>query len=180
VHGLILAGGEGSRLAAGGIAVPKPLVEVAGRPQIVGPLETLATLGCSSLTCAVRADFPEVRRLLDGRRFGPPLTVVPCRTPSSLHTPVEGLRGIARGPPGRGGCRRPWRAQDARLSQGTGGGGAAGGGRRSAAHHRYRSAIGSSDRERVARRARKVNLGPTGRDLPQPVVLAAAARRERH
>src|SRR5205814_293210 len=31
VHGLILAGGEGSRLAAGGIRVPKPLVEVAGR-----------------------------------------------------------------------------------------------------------------------------------------------------
>src|SRR5436305_223471 len=98
VHGLILAGGEGSRLAAGGIVVPKPLVEVAGRPQIVGLLETFATLGCSSLTCAVRADFPEVRRLLDGRRFGPPLTVVPCRTPSSLHTLVEGLRGMAGGP----------------------------------------------------------------------------------
>ncbi|PYP56929.1 MAG: hypothetical protein DMD44_11340 [Gemmatimonadetes bacterium] len=98
VHGLILAGGEGSRLAAGGIAVPKPLVEVAGRPQIVGLLETFAALGCSSLTCAVRADFPAVRRLLDGRRFGPPLTVVTCRTPSSLHTLVEGLRGMAGGP----------------------------------------------------------------------------------
>ena len=70
MHGLILAGGEGPRLAAGGIAVPKPLVEVAGKPQIVGLLETLAALGCSSLTCAVRADFPAVRRLLDGRRFG--------------------------------------------------------------------------------------------------------------
>ena len=98
MHGLILAGGEGSRLAAGGIAVPKPLVEVAGRPQIVGLLETFATLGCSSLTCAVRADFPAVRRLLDGRRFGPPLTVVTCRTPSSLHTLAEGLLGIAAGP----------------------------------------------------------------------------------
>ena len=96
--GLILAGGEGSRLAAGGIAVPKPLVEVAGRPQIVGLLETFAALGCSSLTCAVRADFPAVRRLLDGRRFGAPLTVVTCRTPSSLHTLVEGLRGMAAGP----------------------------------------------------------------------------------
>jgi len=98
VHGLILAGGEGSRLAAGGIAVPKPLVEVAGRPQIVGLLETFAALGCESLTCAVRADFPAVRRLLDGRRFGPPLTVVTCRTPSSLHTLVEGLRRMAEGP----------------------------------------------------------------------------------
>lgn len=98
MHGLVLAGGEGSRLAAGGIAVPKPLVAVGGRPQIVGLLETFAALGCSSLTCAVRADFPEVQRLLDGRRFGPPLTVVPCRTPSSLHTLVEGLRGMPAGP----------------------------------------------------------------------------------
>ncbi len=98
VHGLILAGGEGSRLAAGGIRVPKPLVEVAGRPQIVGLLETFAALGCGSLTCAVRADFPAVTRVLDGRRFGPPLTLVECRTPSSLHTLVEGLRAVPPGP----------------------------------------------------------------------------------
>src|SRR3989449_5698930 len=98
VHGLILAGGEGSRLAAGGVRVPKPLVEVAGRPQIVGLLETFAALGCQSLTCAVRADFPAVTRLLDGRRFGPLLTVVECLTPSSLHTLVEGLRAVPAGP----------------------------------------------------------------------------------
>ncbi len=84
MHGLILAGGEGSRLVAGGIGVPKPLVEVAGRPQIVGLLETFAALGCQSLTCAVRADFPAVARALDGRSFGPLLTLVECRTPSSL------------------------------------------------------------------------------------------------
>jgi NDP-sugar pyrophosphorylase family protein len=98
VHGLILAGGEGSRLAAGGIAVPKPLVQVGGKPQIVALLDTFAALGCPSLTCAVRADFPAVRRLLDGRRFGPPLTVVECRTPSSLHTLVEGLGAVPPGP----------------------------------------------------------------------------------
>lgn len=98
MHGLILAGGEGSRLAAGGIGVPKALVEVAGRPQIVGLLETLATLGCTSLTCAVRADFPAVARSLDGRHFGPPLTVIECRTPSSLHTLLEGLGAVPPGP----------------------------------------------------------------------------------
>ena len=98
MHGLILAGGEGSRLAAGGIGVPKPLVEVAGRPQIVGLLETFAALGCQSLTCAVRADFPAVARVLDGRSFGPLLTLVECRTPSSLHTLVEGLRAVPVGP----------------------------------------------------------------------------------
>ncbi|HYK82358.1 MAG TPA: NTP transferase domain-containing protein [Gemmatimonadales bacterium] len=98
MHGLILAGGEGSRLAAGGVAVPKPLVEVAGRPQIVRLLETLAALGCQSLTCAVRADVPAVRRALDATRFEPPLRVVACRTPSSLHTLVEGLRAVPPGP----------------------------------------------------------------------------------
>ncbi len=98
MHGLVLAGGEGSRLAAGGIAVPKPLVEVAGKPQIVGLLEMLAALGCRSLTCAVRAEFPAVRGVLDGRRFGPPLRVIECRTPSSLHTLVEGLRAVPEGP----------------------------------------------------------------------------------
>lgn len=98
MHGLILAGGAGSRLAAGGIGVPKALVEVAGRPQIVGLLETLAEVGCSSLTCALRADFPDVPRVLDGKRFGPPLTVVTCRTPSSLHTLVEGLNAAPPGP----------------------------------------------------------------------------------
>ena len=98
MHGLILAGGEGSRLAAGGIRVPKPLVEVAGRPQIVGLLETFAALGCQSLTCAVRADFPAVARVLDGRSFGPLLTLVECRTPSSLHTLVEGLQAVPAGP----------------------------------------------------------------------------------
>ena len=98
MHGLILAGGEGSRLAAGGIEVPKPLVPVGGRPQIVALLETFAALGCASVTCAVRADFPAVRRLLDGKRFGPPLTVVECRTPSSLHTLVEGLGAVPPGP----------------------------------------------------------------------------------
>jgi len=98
VHGLILAGGEGSRLAAGGIRVPKPLVEVGGRPQIVALLEMFAALGCRTLTCAVRADFPAVTQLLDGRKFGPPLTLVECRTPSSLHTLVEGLRAVPAGP----------------------------------------------------------------------------------
>src|SRR5438552_2388561 len=69
MHGLILAGGEGARLAAGGIVVPKPLVEVAGKPQLLRLLETLDALGCDSLTCAIRADLAAVAPLLDGRRF---------------------------------------------------------------------------------------------------------------
>src|SRR5438309_10441175 len=97
MHGLILAGGEGARLAAGGIAVPKPLVEVAGKPQLLRLLETLDALGCDSLTCASRADLADVSSLLDARRFRAPLKVMPGRTPSSLHTLAETLPGV---PPG--------------------------------------------------------------------------------
>ncbi len=98
MHGLILAGGEGSRLSAGGVPVPKPLVEVAGRPQILRLLETFVGLGCESLTCAIRADLLAVFRLLDEQRFRAPFRVIKCQTPSSLHTLVAGLAAVAPGP----------------------------------------------------------------------------------
>src|SRR6266498_2131249 len=98
MHGLILAAGEGSRLAAAGMAIPKPIVEVAGKPQIVRLLETLDALGCASLTCAVRADVPAVRPLLEDALLRAPLRVIECLTPSSLHTLVEGLAVAPAGP----------------------------------------------------------------------------------
>ncbi len=90
MHGLILAGGDGARLAADGVETPKALVEVAGRPQIVHLIETFVELGCASVTCMVR----------DGIQFTfPPLAQVrSCRTPSSLHTLVEGLAVVPPGP----------------------------------------------------------------------------------
>ena len=89
MHGLILAGGRGSRLAADGVETPKPLVEVAGRPQIVGLIDTFADVGCASITCMVR----------DGVTVESPgpAVVRSCRTPSSLHTLVAGLATM---PPG--------------------------------------------------------------------------------
>ena len=89
-HGLILAGGDGSRLAADGIATPKALVPVAGRPQILNLIEILDQLGCESITCMVR----------DGVRVEAPESVVvrSCRTPSSLHTLVAGLAIVPPGP----------------------------------------------------------------------------------
>src|SRR2546425_103684 len=98
MHGLILAGGEGSRLSADGVGVPKPLVRVAGEPLVVRLLETLASLGCETLTCMVHSDFVDVFRLLEGRRFGPVLAVRSCRTPSSVHTLADGLETIPDGP----------------------------------------------------------------------------------
>jgi NDP-sugar pyrophosphorylase family protein len=103
VHALVLAGGEGTRLAAGkrgggDRAVPKPLVEVAGRPLVVGLLETLARLGCETLTCMIREDFRDALRLLAACDLGRPLRVEPCHTPTSAHTLAAGLALVPPGP----------------------------------------------------------------------------------
>jgi molybdopterin-guanine dinucleotide biosynthesis protein A len=107
MHGLILAGGTGSRLAADGVDGPKATVAIGGRPQLVRLVETFNALGCPTITCMLRdtATAPSsdssgsVRGLIDsmaglGRAA---VRVVPCRTPSSLHTLVDGLATV---PPG--------------------------------------------------------------------------------
>jgi NDP-sugar pyrophosphorylase family protein len=90
MQGLILAGGEGSRLVADGVETPKALVEVGGRPQILNLIQTFEELGCESITCMVR----------EGVRVDAPASVVmrSCRTPSSLHTLIAGLAVVPPGP----------------------------------------------------------------------------------
>ncbi len=99
MHGLILAGGEGSRLAADGVAAPKAAVQVAGRSQIVRLAETFDAIGCSDVTCMVRATFPEVMTSVRDVQLstGRP-RVIACETPSSLHTLAEGLTRMPGGP----------------------------------------------------------------------------------
>jgi len=107
MHGLILAGGTGSRLAADGVDGPKAAVAIAGRPQMLRLVEMLDALGCPTITCMLRdtvtgsADGTSAatRTLLDGvaELGSAAVRVVPCRTPSSLHTLVDGLAAV---PPG--------------------------------------------------------------------------------
>jgi choline kinase len=102
MHGLILAGGEGSRLAADGVGGPKAAVAIGGRPQILRLVETLASLGCTSITCMVRDAAADAFQALDGALASGsgravPLRVLPCHTPSSLHTLVDGLTSVPRG-----------------------------------------------------------------------------------
>jgi NDP-sugar pyrophosphorylase family protein len=102
MHGLILAGGEGTRLAADGIGGPKATVAVAGQPQLVRLVGMLGALGCESITCMLRdaasVAVPSFDAALD-RIAGPrpAVHVVPCHTPSSLHTLVDGLAAVPRG-----------------------------------------------------------------------------------
>ncbi len=96
MHGLILAGGTGSRLAANGVAEPKPMVRIGGVPQVVRLADTLHHLGCASVTCLVHEQFPQTAAALETGLF--PVTTLFCNTPSSLHTLALGLQAIAPGP----------------------------------------------------------------------------------
>jgi NDP-sugar pyrophosphorylase family protein len=91
MHGLILAGGEGSRLAASGVATPKALVPVRGVPQLLRLARVLERAGVESLTCLLRRGvaLDPIRAELD--RLALPLRIQECLTPSSLHTLVAGL-----------------------------------------------------------------------------------------
>lgn len=99
MHGLILAGGEGSRLAADGVAEPKAAVSVAGRSQILRLAETFAAIGCRDITCMIRSTFPEVIASVRNIELsiGRP-RVIACETPSSLHTLAEALLRMPSGP----------------------------------------------------------------------------------
>ena len=101
MHGLILAGGEGSRLAADGIAEAKPLVRVGGRPQVIRLAEILTVCGAESVTVLVRRPVAgAVQQALAGAGHDG-VRVVACETPSSLHTLTEGLFLV---PPGEVVC----------------------------------------------------------------------------
>lgn len=98
MHGLILAGGEGSRFAAEGIATPKALIPIGGVPQLLRLARTLDRLGCASLTCLVRDGVDLAPIAADLRRLRVPLALRSCITPSSLHTLALGLEVVPHGP----------------------------------------------------------------------------------
>jgi len=101
MHALILAGGEGSRLAASGVTVPKALVQVGGVPQLLRLARVLERAGAESLTCLVRRGVSLDPLATELGRLHLPLRVQDSLTPSSLHTLVEGLALI---PPGEVFC----------------------------------------------------------------------------
>ena len=91
MHGLILAGGEGSRLAASGVTTPKALVPVRGVPQLLRLARVLERAGAESVTCLLRRGVSLEPVADDLGRLRVPVGLHECLTPSSLHTLVAGL-----------------------------------------------------------------------------------------
>jgi NDP-sugar pyrophosphorylase family protein len=95
MHGVILAGGAGTRLRADGVTESKPLVRVADTPQLVRLAGLLRALDCSTITAFLQRDFLDEAQELD---LPAELRIVPCTTPSSLHTLALAVRTVPPGP----------------------------------------------------------------------------------
>lgn len=87
----IIAAGEGSRLVQEGIAVPKPLVDLDGRPMIRRLIDIFTALDAETVSVIVNEQMTEVRRYLESL-----VDTLPCRlnivvksTPSSMHSFME-------------------------------------------------------------------------------------------
>jgi NDP-sugar pyrophosphorylase family protein len=82
----IIAAGLGERMTSGGIATPKPLIPIWGRPLVARIIDAAATLRASSVACIVNDVNPQVERFL---RTGPwrlPVELVVKTTPSSMES----------------------------------------------------------------------------------------------
>ena len=82
----LIAAGRGERLRAGGITVPKPLVEVAGRPLIDHVLDAAAAAAIDEVACIFNQSDDPVERHCRSRRGAPRLQIVRRTTPSSMES----------------------------------------------------------------------------------------------
>ena len=83
----IIAAGEGSRLAAEGINVPKPLVEVQGQPLVARLHHIFSTLQAEEVVIIANCLHPETTayiRQLAARGQGAPIRLIEKTTPGSL------------------------------------------------------------------------------------------------
>jgi len=95
----IIAAGEGSRLVQEGVALPKPLVDLDGRPMIRRLIDIFADCDCRSLSIIVNEQMTDVRTYLES--IAPELPfdfhLVVKSTPSSMHSFYEVSRVLPDG-----------------------------------------------------------------------------------
>lgn len=87
----IIAGGSGSRLAGEGFSLPKPLVEIDGKPMIGRLIDIFQGCGAQSISVIVNSAMPEVCAYLKSlqQKGMDNLEFATAATPSSMHTLYE-------------------------------------------------------------------------------------------
>lgn len=84
----IIAAGQGSRLVQEGVPLPKPLVEIDGRPMIGRLIRIFENCGAESVSVIVNEEMTEVADFLRGfaAEMKCPLNLVVKTTPTSMHS----------------------------------------------------------------------------------------------
>ncbi len=85
----IIAAGEGSRLAAEGIDVPKPLVPIGGVPLIDRLIDIFVRNNAASINVIVNCENRRTADHLRKRRLEVPLHLAVKSTPGSMHSLYE-------------------------------------------------------------------------------------------
>ena len=86
MHYAIIAAGEGSRLVQEGIQLPKPLVDLDGRPMIKRLIDIMLDCDAESLSVIVNEQMTDVRDYLESLTLPVPFNLVVKTTPSSMHS----------------------------------------------------------------------------------------------
>lgn len=85
----IIAAGEGSRLVQEGVALPKPLVDLDGRPMIKRLIDIFLSCDAERISIIVNEHMTAVREYLESLTLPVPLHLVVKTTPSSMHSFYE-------------------------------------------------------------------------------------------
>lgn len=92
----IIAAGEGSRLAQGGVKEPKPLIKLQGIPIIERLVMLFASQGAESINIIINGQQPDTLRLLKELQERYPINIVVKDTPSSMHS-LHAMSHLLRG-----------------------------------------------------------------------------------
>lgn len=87
----IIAAGEGSRLVQEGVELPKPLVDIDGRPMIKRLIDIFLQCNAESISIIVNEQMKQVQQYLKELQdtLSVPLKLVVKSTPSSMHSFYE-------------------------------------------------------------------------------------------
>lgn len=90
----IIAAGEGSRLVQEGVPLPKPLVDLDGRPMIRRLIDIFMANDAETISIIVNQHMTQVREYIESLDIDVDLRLVVKSTPSSMHSFYEVSRAF--------------------------------------------------------------------------------------